>query len=83
MGARRRPARGQSVTAARCAVISSLALLGCLVAQGSLRALLAFVWVTTMIAGIGLEWLARRRVREAPAAATPKRAPRSRPPGAA
>jgi hypothetical protein len=69
--ARSRPARGQSVTAARCAVISTFALLLCLVTQGSLRALLAFTWVALTITAMGLEWIARRRLRAAQAAAPP------------
>jgi hypothetical protein len=47
----------------RCAIVSSVALLGCLVAQGSLRAVLAAVWVLTAITAMGLEWNARRTGR--------------------
>jgi hypothetical protein len=44
-------------------VLSTFALLGCAVAQGTLRALLAFVWVVLLIAALALEWNARRHVR--------------------
>jgi hypothetical protein len=60
---RRNNPRGQSVNAARCAALSTVALLGCAVAQGSLRALLAFVWVVLLITALGLEWTARRRLK--------------------
>ena len=62
---RRNQPRGQSRNAARCAVLSTFALLGCAVTQGSLRALLAFLWVLLLIAALALEWSARRRVRQA------------------
>jgi hypothetical protein len=65
---RRNQPRGQSVNAARCAAASTFALLGAAVLQGSLRALLAFIWVILLIAALALEWNARRRLRERPAA---------------
>ena len=65
---RRNQPRGQSRNAARCAVLSTFALIGCAAAQGTLRALLAFVWVLLVIAALGLEWSARRRVRAKEAA---------------
>jgi hypothetical protein len=74
---RRNQPRGQSRDAARCAVLSTFALIGCAAAQGTLRAFLAFVWVILLIAALALEWNARRRVREA-AAAPPKSKSRSR-----
>jgi hypothetical protein len=46
--------------AVRCALVSTLALLGCLVAAGSLRAVLGLVWVVCAIAAMALEWRARR-----------------------
>jgi hypothetical protein len=64
---RRKQPRGQSVNAARCAAASTFALLGAAIAQGSLRALLAFIWVILLIAALTLEWKARRRLREEPA----------------
>jgi hypothetical protein len=60
---RRNQPRGQSVNAARCAVLSTFALLGCAVAQGTLRALLAFLWVVLLITALALEWTARRRLK--------------------
>jgi hypothetical protein len=60
---RRNQPRGQSRDAARCAVISTFALIGCAAAQGTLRALLAFIWVLLLIAALALEWTARRRAR--------------------
>jgi hypothetical protein len=63
---RRNQPRGQSVNAARCAVASTFALLGAAIAQGTLRALLAFLWVVLLIAALALEWNARRRLRETP-----------------
>jgi hypothetical protein len=75
---RRRQPRGQSVNAVRCALLSTFALLGCAVAQGTLRALLAFLWVLLLMTAFGLEWSARRRVRdEAQKRARPRR-PRDR-----
>jgi hypothetical protein len=79
---RRNQPRGQSVEAARLAVISTLALLGCAVAQGTLRALLAFLWVILLVAAVALEWSARRRLRQAQAAEAAKGSSRDRPPGA-
>jgi hypothetical protein len=63
---RRNRPRGQSVNAARCAAASTFALLGAAITQGSARALLAFIWVILLIAGLALEWNARRRLREQP-----------------
>ena len=79
---RRNQPRGQSRDAARCAVLSTFALIGCAAAQGTLRALLAFIWVLLLIAALGLEWNARRRLRAAQAAPAVKGSPRDRPPGA-
>jgi hypothetical protein len=79
---RRNQPRGQSRAAARCAVLSTFALLGCAVAQGTLRALLAFLWVILLIAALALEWSARRRVRQAQAAQAAQQRGRGRPPGA-
>jgi hypothetical protein len=76
---RRNQPRGQSRDAARFAVLSTFALLGCAVAQGTLRALLGFIWVILLITALALEWSARRRLRRAQAA---KRSSRDRPPGA-
>jgi hypothetical protein len=78
---RRNQPRGQSAHAARCAVISTFALIGCAASQGTLRALLAFIWVVLLIAGLVLEWRARRRLREAQAATATKGSARDRPPG--
>jgi hypothetical protein len=63
MPPRRRQSGGQSVTAVRCALLSTVALLACAVAQGTLRALLAFLWVLLALAAMGFEWSARRRAR--------------------
>lgn len=71
---RRNQPRGQSVNAARCALISTVALLGCAVTQGSIRAILAFVWVLLLITAFALEWSARRRAR-------PQGSPKARPKG--
>ena len=60
---RRGQPRGQSLNAARCGLLSTLALLGCAVTQGSLRATLAFVWILLLITAFTLEWSARRRAR--------------------
>lgn len=79
---RRNQPRGQSVDAARFAVISTFALLGCAVAQGTLRAVLAFIWVILLVTALALEWSARRRLRQAQAAQAAKRSSRDRPPGA-
>jgi hypothetical protein len=71
---RRNQPRGQSVDAARCAVVSTFALLGCAVAQGTLRAVLAFLWVILLVTALALEWSARRRLRRAqPDAGAPRR----------
>jgi hypothetical protein len=71
---RRNRLRGQSLTAARCAAISTFALLGAVVFHGTLRALLAFAWVVLALSAFGLESSARRRVRaESAAAAKPVR----------
>jgi hypothetical protein len=77
----RRQSRGQSVLAARCAAISTFALLGCVAAQGTLRALLAFAWVLLAIAAIGFEWVARRRLADAARAARPRTKPPASGPG--
>ena len=63
---RRNQPRGQSRDAARCAVISTFALLGCAATQGTARAVLAFVWVILLIAAVALEWSARRRLQAPP-----------------
>jgi hypothetical protein len=60
---RRRQLRGQSLTAARCAAISTFALLGAIAFHGTLRALLAFTWLVLALSAFGLESSARRRVR--------------------
>jgi hypothetical protein len=73
---RRDTPRGQSRNAARCGVLSTFALLGCAVAQGTLRALLAFVWVVLLITALALEWTARRRLK--PQAGGPRAAGRPR-----
>ena len=59
--ARRNQPRGQSRDAARCAILSTFALVGCAATQGTLRALLAFLWVVLLIAALALEWNSRRR----------------------
>lgn len=69
----RTAARGGSVNAARCAAISTIALLGCAVAHGSLRALLAFTWVSLTVAALALEWGARRRVTNHASPTSPAR----------
>lgn len=69
---RRDKPRGQSVNAARCAALSTLALLGCAVAQGTLRALLAFLWVVLLISALALEWTARRRLKPQAGAGRPR-----------
>jgi hypothetical protein len=69
---RRNQPRGASRDAARCAALSTVALLGCAVAHGSLRAVLAFIWVILLIAAFALEWTARRRLREVQAAQAAK-----------
>jgi hypothetical protein len=78
---RRNQPRGQSRDAARFAVLSTFALLGCAVAHGTLRALLGFIWVILLITALALEWSARRRLRRAQAAQATKRSTRDRPPG--
>jgi Flp pilus assembly protein TadB len=75
---RRRQQRGQSVNAVRCALLSTFALLGCAVAQGTLRALLAFLWVLLLMTAFGLEWSARRRLREQAKTSAKPRRPRDR-----
>jgi hypothetical protein len=55
-----RPQPRRDPMAVRCALVSTLALLGCLVAAGSLRAVLGLVWVVCAIAAMALEWRARR-----------------------
>jgi hypothetical protein len=69
---RRNQPRGQSRDAARCAVLSTFALIGCAATQGTLRALFAFVWVILLIAALGLEWNARRGARAKEPAPAPK-----------
>jgi hypothetical protein len=75
---RRQQPRGQSVNAVRCALVSTFALLGCAVAQGTLRALLAFLWVLLLMTAFGLEWSARRRLRDEAATRGRQRRPRDR-----
>jgi hypothetical protein len=75
---RRNQPRGQSRNAVRCGLLSTVALAGSAASQGSLRALLAFIWVLLLIAALALEWSARRRWRAEQAAQAAKR----RPPGA-
>jgi hypothetical protein len=72
---RRKQPRGQSRNAVRCAVLSTFALIGSAVAQGSPRALLAFTWVVLLIAALALEWSARRRWRAEQAVPEAKRGP--------
>jgi hypothetical protein len=60
---RRRQPGGQSPTAIRLAIISTVLLVACAAVQGSARALLAFIWVLLVIAALVLEWSARRRSR--------------------
>src|SRR4051794_24661092 len=79
---RRNQPRGQSRNAVRCAVLSTVALIGCAAAQGTLRALLAFAWVALLSAALLLEWSARRRWRDEQAAQAAKPSPRDRPAGA-
>jgi hypothetical protein len=79
---RRDQPRGQSRDAARCAVLSTFALIGCAAAQGALRALLAFIWVLLLIAALALEWNARRRMRAEQAPQDAGRSSRHRRPGA-
>jgi hypothetical protein len=63
-------------------VLSTVALIGCAAAQGTLRALLAFTWVILLSAALVLEWSARRRWRDEQAAQAAKHSPRDRPPAA-
>jgi len=42
-------------------VLSTLALLACLVVSGPGRSLCAFLWVSLALAAMTLEWTARRR----------------------
>jgi uncharacterized membrane protein YfcA len=72
---RRNQPRGQSRNAVRCAVLSTFALIGSAVAQGTPRALLAFTWVVLLIAALVLEWSARRRWRAEQAVQEAKRRP--------
>jgi len=78
---RRNQPRGQSRNAVRCALLSTVALIGCAATQGTLRALLAFTWVILLSAAFALEWNARRRSRAEQAAQAAKRSRRDRPPG--
>ena len=73
------PQRGRSAAAPRLAVLSTVALAGCIVAGGSLRAILGFVWVVAVIAAFTLEWNARRQAPPAPPAAASPVAARARP----
>lgn len=61
MGRGRRSPGGRSVAAVRLALVSTVALLASAVAQGTARAVLAFVWVLLALTAMGLEWTARRR----------------------
>jgi hypothetical protein len=63
----RRNARlpGQSTWAPRLAVLSTVALILCLVVPDRLRSLFAFAWVCLALAAMGLEWTARRRAPRA------------------
>jgi hypothetical protein len=79
---RRNQPRGQSRNAVRCAVLSTVALIGSVAAQGTLRALLSFIWVILLIAAWALESSARRRWRAEQAAEAAKRGPQGRPAGA-
>jgi hypothetical protein len=76
---RRNGPRGQSLNAARCALVSTVALLGCAVTQGSVRATLAVVWILLLITAVALEWSARRRVRTELAVQASKRSSKARP----
>jgi hypothetical protein len=66
----------RNLNAVRCALLSTLALLGAAVAHGALRSLLAFTWVVLLIAAFALEWTSRRRQRQA--APPPSRGARPR-----
>jgi hypothetical protein len=55
------PVRGRSSWAPRLAVLSTIALLGCLVVSGAGRSLMAFLWVSLALAAMVCEFLARRR----------------------
>ena len=63
MGPRAAGPRGQSRWAPRLAVLSTLALLACLVVSGPGRSLCAFLWVSLALAAMTLEWTARRRAQ--------------------
>jgi hypothetical protein len=82
---RRGRSRGQSVNAARCGLLSTVALLGCAATQGTVRATLAFLWVVLLMTALALEWTARRRAREAAPPPPPARGrpARKAPPGRA
>jgi len=73
---------GQSVNAARCAILSTFALVGYVLTHGSLRALLGLLWILLLIAAFAFQWQARRRWREEQAAqaSRPDRRRRKSPP---
>lgn len=60
---RRRQRGGQSITAVRLALVSTVVLVASFVARGTARSLLAFIWVLLVLAALILEWSARRRSR--------------------